>query len=135
MAEVVIVGLIDDDWCYVSMLDAEDWSDLWDTEDETDASVLVEVVLAGLPAFVPRAAIVPRSVGLAALVSTPTFSQVPPTYIYRLPLARDPTAVRADIVQGLSQEARIPPDSRCGQRPQIDGIAESSGDSRFCHRS
>ncbi|GAA3449601.1 hypothetical protein [Dactylosporangium matsuzakiense] len=83
VVEAVIVGLIDDDWCYVSMLDAEDWSDLWDTEDETDATALVEIVLAGLPAFVPPAAIVPRTVGLAALVSAPTFSQVPSTYTWR----------------------------------------------------
>ncbi|GAA3292552.1 hypothetical protein GCM10020218_067680 [Dactylosporangium vinaceum] len=66
--EVVIVGLIDD-WCYVSMLDADDWSDLWDIEDETDTTALAEVVLAGLPASAPRAAIVPRPVGLAAMAA------------------------------------------------------------------
>ncbi|MEU7876216.1 hypothetical protein [Dactylosporangium sp. NPDC049140] len=83
--ECVIVGLIDDDWCYVSMLDSVDWSDLCNVADDAGEAARVEVVLAGCSASVPRAAVVPRHVGLAALASAPTFSQVPPNYMWRRP--------------------------------------------------
>jgi hypothetical protein len=82
-AEAVVVALIDDDWCYVSMLDSVDWSDLWDTEDDENEDARVKVILAGLPAYIPHAAVVPRHVGLGALVSAPTFSRVPSTYVWR----------------------------------------------------
>ncbi|WP_426502822.1 hypothetical protein ACPPVO_34980 [Dactylosporangium sp. McL0621] len=80
--EWVIVGLIDDEWCYVSMLDSVDWSDLCDAE-VADNGGRVEVVLCGFSSSVPRAAIVPRHVGLAALGSAPTFSTVSPNYVWR----------------------------------------------------
>jgi hypothetical protein len=82
-AEAVIVALIDEDWRYVSMLDSVDWSDLWDTEDDEDEDAMVEVILAGSPADIPHAAIVPRHVGLAALVGAPTFARVSSAYVWR----------------------------------------------------